>query len=153
MRGKQPKERERYVLRMAGGMLVEVSREVYLEWYQSRRREKYQKEQEHKYRVCSLERLEETGDFFVLSTKTGESVEETALQNICREKVGEVLKSLPAEDRRLIKLLYFEERTITDVAGVFGCSRKTIENRRKRVLKELRQKMQEWELHGGISEK
>lgn len=44
MRGKQPKERDHYVLRMADGTLVDVTREVYLEWHQSRRRERYQKE-------------------------------------------------------------------------------------------------------------
>lgn len=31
MRGKQPKEREHYVLRMADGTLVDVGRAVYLE--------------------------------------------------------------------------------------------------------------------------
>lgn len=34
-------------------LFVEVIKEVYLEWYQFRRREKYQIE---KYSVCSLER-------------------------------------------------------------------------------------------------
>ena len=37
MRGKKPKERKSYVLRMPDGSLIEVTREVYLEWYQSRR--------------------------------------------------------------------------------------------------------------------
>ena len=33
MRGKKPKERKSYVLRMPDGSLIEVTREVYLEWY------------------------------------------------------------------------------------------------------------------------
>ena len=37
MRGKKPKERKNYILRTENGTLVEVTREVYLEWYQSRR--------------------------------------------------------------------------------------------------------------------
>lgn len=53
MRGKKPKEREQYVLYI-GGFLVEVTKEVYLEWYQSRRREKYQTEKQKKHGVCSL---------------------------------------------------------------------------------------------------
>lgn len=48
MRGKKPKERKNYILRTENGTLVEVTREVYLEWYQSRRREKYQQEQKQK---------------------------------------------------------------------------------------------------------
>ncbi len=58
MRGKKPEEREKYVLCMAGGILVEVTREIYLEWYQSRRREKYQKERDQKHGICSLEVLQ-----------------------------------------------------------------------------------------------
>lgn len=42
MKGKQPKKREHYVLRMTDGTLVDVTREVYLEWYRSQRRERYQ---------------------------------------------------------------------------------------------------------------
>ena len=44
-----------YVLRMEDGTLVEVSREVYLEWHQSRRRERYQNEKDRKYGVYSLD--------------------------------------------------------------------------------------------------
>lgn len=65
MRGKKPKERKNYILRTENGTLVEVTREVYLEWYQSRRREKYQKEQKQKYGVCSLEVVQE-GSFVKL---------------------------------------------------------------------------------------
>ena len=59
-RGKKPKEREKYVLRVQNGELIEVTREVYLEWYQSRRREKYQKERDRKHGVCSLNALKES---------------------------------------------------------------------------------------------
>ena len=48
MRGKRPKERRCYVLRTSDGIVVEVTREVYLEWYQSRRRERYQTERNRK---------------------------------------------------------------------------------------------------------
>ncbi len=43
MRGKKPKEREKYVIRLGDGTLVEVNREIYLEWYRSERKERYQK--------------------------------------------------------------------------------------------------------------
>ena len=55
MRGKRPKERKCYILRAGDGTVVEVTREVYLEWYQSRRRERYQNEKKQKYGVFSLE--------------------------------------------------------------------------------------------------
>ena len=49
MRGKKPKEREKYVIRLDDGTLVEVNREIYLEWYRSERRERYQRERDQKY--------------------------------------------------------------------------------------------------------
>ena len=53
------KNEKNYILRTENGTLVEVTREVYLEWYQSRRREKYQQEQKQKYGVCSLDVVQE----------------------------------------------------------------------------------------------
>ena len=149
MRGKQPKEREHYVLRMAGGTLVDVTREVYLEWYQSRRRERYQNEQNQKHGICSLNELEDKGNFSGIILNVAEGLEEIILRNICRDKVQQVLESLPEEDARLIELLYFMEVTVTDAAQILGCSRKTIQNRRKRLLKELCQKMKEQGIQGG----
>ena len=43
MRGKKPKEREKYVIRLSDSTLVEVNREIYLEWYRSERKERYYK--------------------------------------------------------------------------------------------------------------
>lgn len=149
MRGRQPKERDHYVLRMADGTLVDVTREVYLEWYQSRRRERYQKERSRKYGICSLDGLAGREDGSGHFQDVEEGLEETVLRNICRDKVRGVLESLSAEDAKLIELLYFAEVTVTDTAKIFGCSRKTIQNRRKRILKELCLKMKEQGIQGG----
>lgn len=72
MRGKKPKEREKYLIRLGDGTLVEVNREVYLEWYQSERRERYQRERDRKYGLCSIEKRKRT----IASTLT----------NICRSR-------------------------------------------------------------------
>lgn len=149
MRGKQSKEREHYVLRMADGTLVDVTKEVYLEWYQSRRRERYQNERNQKHGICSLNELEDKGNFSGIFLNVTEDLEETVLRNIFRDKVRAVLENLPADDASLIELLYFMEIAVTDVAQILGCSRKTIQNRRKRILKELFQKMQEQGIQGG----
>ncbi len=146
MRGKKPKERKCYILRMGDGTLVEVTREVYLEWYQSRRRERYQREQKQKYGVCSLEELEKRGMPVINVT---DSFEETAMKNLCVDKLREVMGNLPEEDMYLLYLLFFEEVSVKEAAQLCGCSRKTIENRRKRVLKELNEKMGEMGITGG----
>lgn len=146
MRGKRPKERKSYVLRMGDGTLVEVTREVYLEWYQSRRREKYQEERSRKNGVCSLEQLEEKAGTV---TSAGDSLEETAIRRMCIEKLREVMDNLPEMDAYLLYLLFFEEVTVKEAAQLCGCSRKTVENRRRRILRELKCKMQEMGIIGG----
>ena len=143
MRGKEPKERENYVLRMTDGTLVQVTREVYLEWYQSRRREKYQRERDRKYGICSLDEWPEDGNFLQTATCMPDGTEERALKNIQRESVLEMLEELPPGDARFIILLYFEEITVKAAAELYGCSRKAIRNRRKRILNELLRMMQE----------
>ena len=109
MRGKKPKERKSYVLRVENGSLVEVTREVYLEWYQSRRRERYQNEKMQKHGVCSLEGLEENG---VFSVQSDTSPEEEVFKKIYIDKLREAMENLPEEDAYLIYLLFFEEITV-----------------------------------------
>ena len=53
MSGKKPKERQRYMLRV-NDTLVEVTRAVYLAWYQAGRKERYQVEKMQRYGVCSM---------------------------------------------------------------------------------------------------
>lgn len=149
MRGRKPKERDCYVLRMDDGTLVEVSRNVYLEWHQSRRKERYQKEKSQKYGVYSLDELEERENYRGMPFFVHDGLEEAALRNICRDNVKEALGKLPESDAELIGLLYFKEVTVTEAAKMCNCSRKTIQNRRRRILKELGHILQEQGIQGG----
>lgn len=146
MRGKRPKERKCYVLRTSDGTVVEVTREVYLEWYQSRRRERYQNEKKQKYSVSSLEALSEKG---MILDGMADSLEDTVIRKICVEKLQSVMEELAEEDAYLLYLLYFEEVTVKEAAQICGYSRKTIANRRKRILKELNEKLKEIGIMGG----
>lgn len=142
MRGKKPKEREKYLIRLGDGTLVEVNREIYLEWYQSERRERYQRERDRKYGLCSIEKLHEKGYFPEQSIYAGDMTQEAVLRNECQDRLQNVLKNLPEQDTHLLKLLYFEEITVKKAAEILGCSRKTIQNRRKRILERIRKMME-----------
>mgnify|MGYP005804048879 FL=1 len=146
MRGKRPKERRCYVLRTSDGTIVEVTREVYLEWYQSRRRERYQNEKKKKYSVSSLEALSEKG---MIPAGMVDSPEDTVIRKMCVEKLQSVMEELAEADAYLLYLLFFQEVTIMEAAQLCGCSRKTITNRRKRILKELNGKLKEMGILGG----
>ena len=146
MRGRRPKERKCYVLRTSDGTVVEVTREVYLEWYQSRRRERYQNEKKQKYSVTSLEALSEKG---MILDGMADSLEDTVIRKICVEKLQSVMEELAEEDAYLLYLLFFEEVTVKEAAQLCGCSRKTIANRRNRILKYLNGKLQAIGIMGG----
>lgn len=141
MRGKKPKERERYVIRLGDGTLVEVNREIYLEWYRSERRERYQRERDRQYGVCSLNELQEKGCFYERFVCTGDMTQETALGNVFRKRLRSALVYLSEKDAQLVWLLFFEEMTVKEAGEVIGCSRKTITKHRERILEELRQKI------------
>lgn len=143
MRGKKPKEREKYFIRLNSGTLVEVNREIYLEWHRSKRKERYQKERDRQYGVCSIEKLHEKGYFPEQSISARDTTLETVLRNEYRGRLENALKKLQEQDIRLVRLLYFEEVTVKKAAEIFGCSRKTIQNRRKRILKQIRSEMSE----------
>ena len=146
MRGKRPKERRCYVLRTSEGTVVEVTREVYLEWYQSRRRERYQNERKQKYSVSSLEALSEKG---MIPEGLADSPEDTVIRKLCVEKLQAVMEELAEADAYLLYLLFFEEVTVKEAAQLCGCSRKTITNRRKRILKDLNEKLKAIGIRGG----
>ena len=101
MRGKRPKERRCYVLRTCEGTVVEVTREVYLEWYQSRRRERYQNKKKKKYSVSSLETLEEQGN---ISIGVSDGIEDMVIRKMCAEKLRSVMKELAKEDVYLLQV-------------------------------------------------
>lgn len=144
MMGKKPKERDKYIIRMGDGTLVEISREVYLEWYGSKRRERYQKERDRKHGVCSIEALEEKGCFHEMAmTNMWNMTEETALYHIYRDKLWEAIGRLAKQDAQLIRLLYFDECSVKKAAEIFGCSRKSIRSRRGRILEELYRMVEE----------
>ena len=138
MRGKKPSEREKYVLRADSGTFVEVTRDVYLEWRWSRRREKYQMEQKRAHGICSLEAL---GGNVRLAVPRGyweNTPEEHALKSACMEKLRESIATLQEQDARLLHMLFVGEMTVTDAALSLGCSRKTIRKRRNRIFGRLR---------------
>lgn len=149
MRGRKPKERKHYVLRMGDGTVVEVTREVYLEWYQSKRRERYQKECSRKFGVCSLDELTEKGDFLKKNMDTNICAEEIAIKNICAENIKSALNKLSEPDAYLIYLLFFEEVKVKEAAQILGCSRKTVLNRKKRILRQLNIIMSKLGIEGG----
>ena len=105
-----------------------------------------QDEEKQKYGVFSLESLSEKG---ILPDGRADSPEEMVIRELCVEKLRSVIEDLTEADAYLLYLLFFEEVTVKEAAQLCGCSRKTIANRRKRILKELNEKLKAMGIMGG----
>ncbi len=138
MGGKRPKEREKYVIRLEDGRLIDVTREVYLAWYQSQRKERYQKERDQKHNLCSIDLVQPySGD----SENCAKGLDEQMLKRFCVNKLYESMKYLSSQDFLLIRMLYFDDLTVKEIAKFCGCTPRTIYNRKKIILKQLRVKL------------
>jgi RNA polymerase sigma factor (sigma-70 family) len=139
----------------AGGTKVEVTEEIYLAYYRSKRRDRYyERDIKTERAVCdtdgnvtgykpskedSLDRLMETGEDYAAEA---ESVEETVIRGIMSGALHQALDKLPEADRALIDALFFSnggtgmsEREYSEVSGM---PRKTIAYRRNRALERLK---------------
>ena len=90
--------------------------------------------------VKILEVLQENGN--ILKSDSVD-LEDRILQKLCMEKLWAAIDELKGADAYFLYLLFFEERTVKEVAQLYGFSRKTISNRRKRILAELKEKLKE----------
>ena len=138
MRGKKPKERQRYVLRV-NETLVEVTRDVYLAWYQSRRKERYQLEKMQKNGVCGIEKVGETSYNSYLHIL---SPEEIVIRVSEIQELQEALKYLSEEEMELIRLLFFEEYTVKKTAQYFGMLYKDNQKQENKVLQKLKDRLE-----------
>ena len=93
--------------------------------------------------MCSINKLHEKGYYPEKSNYLKDTTLETVLKDECRDRLENALKKLSEQEKRLVRLLYFEDMTVKKTAEIFGCSRKTIHNRREKVLEKIRKMMSE----------
>ena len=137
------------------GQPVQVSREVYREYYRAEDKERYfmgklkkghtkvnPETQEIQYipsRELSYEQLAEQDWQF---TASGDSVEDRVVRAAMMEKLQAVLHSLSAEELALLNELFYLEKTEREVAGLYAVSQNTIHYRKNRLLDKLRKMME-----------
>ena len=86
-------------------------------------------------REDSYERLIELDIQFL---DDGEKVEDQVIQKIQCEMLHKALSFLSEEEEKLIRLLFFEERTEREVAEAMGIYRNAVHKQKKRILQKLK---------------
>jgi RNA polymerase sigma factor (sigma-70 family) len=133
------------------GSRAEVTEEVYLTYYRSKRRDRYY-EQDIKIATAirdkngvitgyapskedSIDRLIDTGADFADGSET---VEDIVLRGFMLDKLHVALGSLPETERALIDALFFQGMTEREAAIIFGISQKGINKRKTVILGKLK---------------
>lgn len=124
---------------MVNSQKVKVSKEIYQTYWQETNRENY---------LRALERENGVMPFsFFLEKDTGfeehimdermdvEKVVETAM---LIEEVQKALSTLTAEERELIEYLFFDEKSVREVAEIYKISHPAIIKRRDKILAKLK---------------
>jgi DNA-directed RNA polymerase specialized sigma24 family protein len=123
---------------------VEVTREVYEAYYSERRRERTQLEKEQRHRVVHFDAWDNddgAGAEAIPSRAVGvyESVERRVMSEELRRRVGK----LNSEERALLHALFVCEKSVTELARAMNIPRKTLCDRRDRLLLRLRRMLGE----------
>lgn len=119
---------------------IPVSREIYKAYCQGSRKERYFRESDLHNRVCSYDALD-TEDFRgskLFEDTLSPSVEEAAEQHLLLQTLCRILKTLPADDLRLLRLIYGQQKTFRQAAKIMNLPLSTLYSRHRSLLNRLR---------------
>lgn len=122
------------------GMLLEVSKKGYEDYYTEIERNRYCKKVLQKLQVVSIEELnsdEDMNDKEVIADISKDTEFEIE-RKIEIEQLRKALLKLDKEEYKMIRELFFNEKTMTEYARNTGCGISTIFDRKVKVLEKLK---------------
>ena len=125
------------------GMLMEVSKAVYDDFYRAERRQKYIIERSIQNGDISVDALgsdEFNGANIVIDGSC--DVSEQVIHTMMLERLQIVMPLLSEEERELIYALFYCEKTEREWSKISGIPQKTINDRKKRILAKLKKLME-----------
>lgn len=121
------------------GMLLEVSREIYSEFYKEKERERYLRKLDQENRLLSLDvfdRVEERSTDFLPDTFT--DVAESVMNQLLLERLRECISLLCPEEQKLIRQHYFDEITEAELSREYGITQQAVSKRLKKTREKLK---------------
>lgn len=122
-------------------MLLEVDVKDYKEFYRDVERKKYCKKIEKKVTVVSLDEIKNEDDNFRdkdMFKDNSVDIENDIETKIELDKLRNALLQLNSEEYKLIKALFFEQKTIREYAKTLDKPFTTIQSRKEKILKKLK---------------
>ncbi len=117
---------------------VEVTEEIYKNYYKLMERERYLDKLAEKKHV-SIEACQENGiQVEYIISRTEESIEDSIIRRELLDKLARCLKMLPEQERLLIYALYFDNKTETMLAEEWKINQSNISRRKAKILCKLK---------------
>jgi len=122
------------------GTKVTVSEEIYREYSSMGRRARYLEERDVARGVVSYNSMD-TDEMLgedMIPDFDAKSVEEAAFDRIMADKLREALELLTDDERELIEAIFYDQMSEREYSVTSGIPRKTISDRKHRILAKLR---------------
>lgn len=129
------------------GQLVEVSEEIYKEYYKQDRRERYLEERDLVNGTFSYSQYDtdEMQGEDLLIDMLANSFEEAVENKELHKELKKAILSLQEEEKELIQALYFEEKSLRQIAKELNMSLTTLHRRHNRILAKLKEILKNFE--------
>lgn len=118
--------------------VIPVSQEVYTTYYKMERRERYLNEVSLVKDLSYNQLLDKDYPIEAKMSKPQQLIEDEIVEKIMIEKMAIAIKSLTDNERAIINLLFFNGRSIREVAADLGISKSTLHEQKDKILKKLR---------------
>ena len=113
--------------------LVEVTQDVYLTYYRGKRGEETQLEKICRNHVVSYDAF----DTEMLIDTASDEPEDIVIARLMAEKLHDSISKLSEDERQLIYMLFFEDRSERETAKKLGIPLMTLHNKKGAVLAKL----------------
>jgi RNA polymerase sigma factor (sigma-70 family) len=132
-------EKGKYRIRL-DGRVIEVTREIYSDYYRMSRRERYLEERDlvHGKTLYSDLDTEDTTGEDMLPDRDAASVEDTVIKRVMAARLRTCLSLLTESELALIVMRYYEDRSQNEIAAELGISQSNICRKEARILLKLR---------------
>lgn len=121
------------------GMLLEVSREVYAEFYREKERNRYLRKLDKENGLLSIdsfERADDSGMDYLTDTVT--DMEGEVMEKLQLDKLRECISLLSYEEQKLIYQHYYDEISEVELGREYGISQQAVSKRLKKIREKLK---------------
>lgn len=120
-------------------MLLEVSQDIYNEFYRDKERERYLRKLDRENKLLSLEALKRDGDGTVdVSLSFSDDIAEKVISDLLPDRLRECISLLTPEERQLIQQHYYDDISEVELGRKYGISQQAVSKRLKKVRAKLK---------------